>query len=270
MIYDQTYFALLSERQKAVYAPELEKIPEELAEETVRHLHPDFQCGSQAEACGVSLKAFHLGMLLKLLPTFRAQCEALGYPAYIFDNYLKYEWGEWEDEQDSDLQNLEWCSSFLLHKNFHIGRLNYKYSHRGGIPVLGMHIPGSARSGRLTPEAVKESMQEAYRFFGYSATGRKMPITGRSWVLSSSNARLFREGSHILWFRKIFTITKEFDKPDPGAFKLIFGLPAGTPLEQLPRDTSLRSAAAALYEQGGYLNIAEGYVLFDGHSFPEE
>jgi len=127
---------------------------------------------------------------------------------------------------------------------------------KAGEPVLDIHIP--ARS-RLDPAACDDSFAEALEFFPrYFPEHNFKAFTCGSWLVDPQMMQKL-PGSNMAAFAQRFHHMPHVHADDNQAYSL--GLGGRRPLDQLPRDTSLRRALVAHMENGGQWWYTNGVVL---------
>lgn len=139
---------------------------------------------------------------------------------------------------------------------FRIGQLEFELRRdRGSIAV---HIPSDAvlsdsevdASVRQAGEFLKEHFPECVSF----------PFTCHSWLLSPELGKLLPESSNIRRFQQRFRIL-EVQPEDRSFMQWLFAAPSGTPIEELPEDTSLRRNVKQLLLSGGMIGSALGVLI---------
>jgi len=129
---------------------------------------------------------------------------------------------------------------------------------RAGDPVLDIHIPSR---GRLEPAACDDSIARALAFFPrYFPEHSFKAFTCGSWLLDPQFAQHL-PGSNIAAFAQRFHRLPAPEANDNQIYVLGLGLSGRRPLEELPRDTSLRRALVAHLEKGGHWWYTNGIVL---------
>lgn len=129
---------------------------------------------------------------------------------------------------------------------------------RAGDPVLDIHIPAR---GRLEPGACDDSFARALEFFPrYFPEHLFKAFTCGSWLVDPQFAQHL-PGSNIAAFEQRFHHLPAADANDNQIYVLGLGLNGRRPLEELPRDTSLRRALVTHLEKGGQWWYTNGIVL---------
>jgi hypothetical protein len=150
---------------------------------------------------------------------------------------------------------------------FHLGRLQFLRARAGwatagapfarGDPVLDLHIPPT---GPLTPEAVDGSLSWARAFFGrhFPADDSRWGVC-TSWLLDPQLADHLPEGSNIVRFQRRFRLDPDWERPgDDSIIEFVFRR-VDTPLDDLPRRTSLHRAVIDHLRAGGRWTMRRGW-----------
>lgn len=169
-----------------------------------------------------------------------------------------------------------WYADFLKMKIFALGRFQYEekvfegniYKKNGivlnkGDVVYNFHIPSSGKafdkSARIT------SYRKAYDFFGCKEKGENLVLVCNSWLLYKEHDKILPQNSKILDFMQDFDIVESTDKEIFDDSWRVFGKYHTMPVEQLPRDSSLRKAVAEHLLAGGKMGNGFGIIVFDGN-----
>jgi GNAT-like C-terminal domain/N-acyltransferase N-terminal domain len=132
-----------------------------------------------------------------------------------------------------------WLTLHARGSLYELGRLQYQ---RG--PTVDLHIPDA---GPLTPEAVDASLERARAFFPRHFPEQPLvAFSCGSWLLDPQLREYLPETSNIVRFQRRFEL-EPYEEPeglDPDIEVRRFAFrDLTTPLERLPRDTTLRRAA---------------------------
>lgn len=169
-----------------------------------------------------------------------------------------------------------WYTRFLALRIFAFGRLQIEatlfsggmfkkgeFCIKRGEVCFSVHIP---RTGTpLTERSVISSLREARDFYCPILESDNVCFVCSSWLLYPKNHELLPMKSNIVKFMKLFDIVESHDYTDDShnpAMDFIFQKKPGTPIDQLPRDTSLRAAYAKHLEEGGRLGYGFGILFF--------
>lgn len=162
-----------------------------------------------------------------------------------------------------------WFRNHVSLRLFALGRLQYEPiafpfdAYKGilkkGDKVYSCHVPAS---GALTEESVYDSFEYAYRFFGCKGV---LPIYCSSWLIYPLHAELYKEGSNLKRFYKMFDIIGERSDEKMNNFWRIFDVPySPEALEKAPENTALQRAFKKYFAEGGTMGDGQGVILFDG------
>ncbi len=164
----------------------------------------------------------------------------------------------------------DWYKKVFTPNIFAIGRLQFEigtfpeeiYERDGkvikrGTPILRVHIPMSGDP--LDDKLCSASYRDARKYFAKLLGIEDIPFACGSWLLSPLNKTLLNEKSNIVKFASRYEIIKVTEYENNGSiYPWIFDCQTDTPIEKLPRDTSLRRAYAKFIEDGGKLTYAFG------------
>ena len=232
-----------------------------------------------AEVSGVHINTVQLLTLLLLSKKLRERLAGLGMTKkniYLTVSDFKYKMREHEMTHGIVGTNKwQWFLRHLKPNIFAIGRLQYelitfreKYYEKDGKsvklgdPVISIHIPMTGEP--LDPAAVSSSCREAKKFFTRLLGIPDIPIACTSWLLSPKNKELLGDKSNIVKFASRFDIISVTEYEDnSSAYPWIFGVNPDTPVEKLPRDSTLRRSYAALFEKGEKLLCASGILFLE-------
>lgn len=127
---------------------------------------------------------------------------------------------------------------------------------KAGDPVLDVHIPAR---GRLDPTACDDSFARALAFFPRCFPEHVFKaFTCCSWLVDPQFVQQM-PGSNMAAFTQRFHHMPHANANDDQIYEL--GLGGRRPLDQLPRDTSLRRTLVAHLENGGQWSCSNGVVL---------
>jgi hypothetical protein len=149
---------------------------------------------------------------------------------------------------------------------FQVGRLQYRRARAGwstpdtpfatGDPVLDLHIPPT---GPLAPGAVDRSFAAARAFFG-----RHFPADDSawgvcvSWLLDPELRAYLPDGSNIIAFQRRFRLDDWSLTDDDSIVEFVFRRGA-TPVDDLPRRTTLERAVVDHLRSGGHWQARRGW-----------
>lgn len=157
-----------------------------------------------------------------------------------------------------------WYPGFFDLTRFKLGRMQYEpYPGEKDLsplvgtdaPILKCHIPAS---GPLTPESALDSLEQAYRFFGYTGP---MPVYCGSWLLYPPQYTLYPQGSNLQKFYDLFTIFSQKPQPDNPNCWRVFGTMDPNPAAW-PLDTRFRRAVHSFLTAGNSMGFGEGLLLY--------
>lgn len=232
-----------------------------------------------AELSGTNTKTATLLALILLSQKLRERLAGLGMTKkniFLTLSDIKYKMRECEMTQGVvGTDKWQWYVKFLRPNLFALGRLQFeistfqdKYYERDGKsvklgdPILKVHIPMSGEP--LEPAQVSSSYREAKKFFTRLLGISDIPFTCKSWLLSPYNREILGEKSNIVKFAAKYDIVETSEFESAGAiFPWIFGAPQDTPIENLPRDTTLRRGYAAILEGGKALLSGTGIFFLE-------
>lgn len=129
--------------------------------------------------------------------------------------------------------------------------------------VLSIHIP---RTGTpLDQRACQKAYAEAKEVFCGLLGCENIPFYCSSWLLYHKHREFLDEKSNIVKFMNNFEILKYEDYQDgnSGLYKFLFEKENGTPIEQLPTDTTLRASYAAHMANGGKTGFGTGIFFLE-------
>lgn len=170
----------------------------------------------------------------------------------------------------------EWMSGYMNMTRFALGRFQYEeviytgdtYKKNGielnqGDKVYSFHIPSSGKPFDKPTRIA--SYQRAYEFFGFKEKGERIILVCNSWLLHKNLINILPQSSRVLDFAHDFDIVSSKDTERFEDAWRVFGKHYEKPLEQLPRDTSLRKVIAEYLLAGGKLGNGYGIIVFDGN-----
>ena len=228
---------------------------------------------------GVHMHTVELLTLICLSKTLRTRLAGLGMTKkniFLTLSDIKYKMAENETTVGIvGTDKWSWYAKLLLPNVFAIGRLQFELAaHNGenyekdgkilkkGSPVLRVHIPMSGEP--LDSSACASSYREAKKFFIRLLGITDIPFTCSSWLLSPLNLDYLGEKSNIVKFASRYDITDVVEfKNDGAVFPWIFASAPNTPIEKLPRDTTLRRAYGKLLDDGGHILSASGIFFLE-------
>lgn len=141
----------------------------------------------------------------------------------------------------------------------HFSKEDWELAVAPGDPTLNIHIP---RDADISPEAVRKSVDEAYRIVKERFSDRPFPkaIQCASWMMNPILADLCGKESKIASFGGLFT-RQPMKCPGTSVFSFVFRVPEQTPIDELPENTSLQRKIKAIYQNGGFFNNFNAYLL---------
>lgn len=173
------------------------------------------------------------------------------------------------------ISTAPWFAGFFKMKRFALGRFQYEeavfeyntYRKNGiilnkGDMVYSFHIPSSGE--RFDKSARIESYRMAYDFYNCKEKGGILYLVCHSWLLHRNLRNILLPTSNILDFMNDFDIISSFDQETFRDAWRVFGRYHDLPLEQWPKDTSLRKVIAEHLLSGGKLGEGFGIIIFDG------
>ena len=172
-----------------------------------------------------------------------------------------------------------WFFGFFRMTRFALGRLQFEftdydedepytrggYTLQNGDKMIGMHIPSL---GPLSNENMLDAFRRAYHF-PYFADAKIpgtdiIPFCCGSWLLYPPHREFLPPQSNILKFMDCFDIVDSWDNEEFHDKWRIFAKYHTLPVDQLPRDTSLRRAYADRLAAGKPVGGGWGVFFFDG------
>lgn len=234
-----------------------------------------------AEKYGENVYTMHFEFLLFCMPILRERFLEKGYPEQLF-------YDEADDLRCKLLECIEckgvpgtfvadWNRGFLEVDRFALGRFQFEErTYHGdsefvtacgkvvkpGDTVINFHIPSSGIP--LTDEVRFASYKKAHEFYKDLFPDGKTVFACGSWLLYPRHREFLPEKSNILRFLDDFEIVAWAEKDDFHDAWRVFGKYAGKPVEELPRDTSLRRAYSDWLLAGNKTGDGYGFIVFDG------
>ena len=172
-----------------------------------------------------------------------------------------------------------WFFGFFQMTRFALGRLQFEhaeydeeqpytcggFSLHNGDRMVGMHIPSL---GPLSDENMLDAFKRAYNFPYFACAKIKgtniMPFCCGSWLLYPPHRDFLPPHSNILKFMDCFDIVDSWDNEEFHDKWRIFAKYHTLPVDELPRDTSLRRAYADRLAEGKPVGGGWGVFFFDG------
>ena len=130
-----------------------------------------------------------------------------------------------------------------------------------GDKYVNFHIPSSGIP--LTDEVRFDSYRQAYEFFKDEFGGGPVLFGCGSWLLYDKYLTFLPEKSNTAKFIRDFELLEQGEKEEFNDGWRIFDRFSDLPVEQWPRDNSLRRAFAEFVEAGGKTGHGFGVILFD-------
>lgn len=130
-----------------------------------------------------------------------------------------------------------------------------------GDKYVNFHIPSSGVP--LTDEVRMDSYRQAYEFFKDEFNGGPVVFGCGSWLLYDKYLDFLPEKSNTAKFIRDFELLEQGEKEEFNDSWRIFERFSDLPVEQWPRDNSLRRAFADFVEAGGKTGHGFGVIVFD-------
>ncbi len=130
-----------------------------------------------------------------------------------------------------------------------------------GDKYVNFHIPSSGVP--LTDEVRFDAYRQAYEFFKDEFNGGPVLFGCGSWLLYDKYLDFLPEKSNTAKFIRDFELLEQEEKEEFNDGWRIFERFSDLPVEQWPRDNSLRRAFAEFVEAGGKTGHGFGVILFD-------
>ena len=130
-----------------------------------------------------------------------------------------------------------------------------------GDKYVNFHIPSSGVP--LTDEVRFDAYNQAQEFFKDEFNGGPILFGCGSWLLFDKYLDFLPEKSNTAKFIRDFEILEQEEKEEFNDGWRIFDRFSDLPVEQWPRDNSLRRAFAEFVEAGGKTGHGFGVILFD-------
>ena len=131
-----------------------------------------------------------------------------------------------------------------------------------GDKYVNFHIPSLGIP--LTDEIRMDSYRQAFEFFKDEFGGGPVIFGCGSWLLYDKYLDFLPENSNTAKFIRDFEILRQEAKEEFNDGWRIFDRFSDLPVEQWPRDTSMRRAFAEYVEAGGKTGHGFGVIVFDG------
>ncbi|MBQ8432185.1 MAG: DUF5596 domain-containing protein [Clostridia bacterium] len=257
-----------------VYRPRLFLAMEQMLERQDLEYRTHLQ--AIADESGISFYTMELIFLLLCTLPLRYRYAEQGISEEIYWNTfadLKYKLVECKD-----LHGIwgtfvgHWYPRFFRMELFALGRLQYECkpfpldSYKDLLVkdelVCKCHIPSS---GPLLAEDVVDSLKQAYDFFKDFRKDGILPVICNSWLFYPPTSALFKKGSNMETFYRMFEVIHTKEQEDNADFWRIFSLPFSEEnLRHAPEDSSLRRNIKQFLLEGNKLGNGLGILLFDG------
>lgn len=154
-----------------------------------------------------------------------------------------------------------WTYRQIRMSEFRIGQLEYEFEKHAGKDMIYVHIPSDAD---FSPESVSASLAMAKEFFAkYYPDYSYEAFICESWLLGSDLYSLLPETSNIVSFHDRFEIIEEEKEGSP-YYEWVYKVPSGTPISELPENTSLQCSIKRHLENGGTMGGATGILKHFG------
>jgi hypothetical protein len=175
------------------------------------------------------------------------------------------------------VRSPSWLSTALRGQLFQLGRLQFQRARLGGSTgravaaagglagpgdlSLELHIPDFR--GPLSPAACDRSIDAAHAFFAAHFPEETYPVAAcHSWLLDRQLAAHLPGHAHIPAFQRRFTPAYPVTEPsDDTVLEFVFDDPA-LPLDELPRDTTLRRVVVDHLRAGGHWYDGNGWFAW--------
>jgi hypothetical protein len=167
------------------------------------------------------------------------------------------------------ITTLQWLTLHVRGGIYELGRLQFQRGRpslegisdlplgRGEL-ALGLHIP---ESGPLTPRRCDESLQLAREFFPRHFPSEPYQVaTCDSWLLDPQLAEYLPPDSNIIAFQRRFQLLPGGGEGNESVMRFVFHT-LGTPLDQLPRRTTLERAVVAHIQAGRRWQTRTGWLV---------
>jgi hypothetical protein len=168
----------------------------------------------------------------------------------------------WEDERQV-VANPVWPGGTVSPDRVGLPRSDWEQLLGPGDPVLDVHVP--AAGGRLTPDLVRDALEQACPFFGrYHPEHPFVAFFCASWLFSPQLPEILGEGSAIVRWQREGYLCPDKGRPG-GVLRWVFGSRSIDPVTA-PRDTRLRAGILKLVQAGETLRT--GRWLFARQDLP--
>ncbi|GAB3649945.1 hypothetical protein GCM10028833_18450 [Glycomyces tarimensis] len=150
-----------------------------------------------------------------------------------------------------------WFTAHVRGTIYQLGRLQFCMEGTTAMPRMGLHIRGEG--GPLTPEAVRDSVEQALEFFPAAfpeqfPPDRSMTFMCSSWLLDPQLRDWLPERSNILKFGALFDLVGPPNYANAGGhddiWRFVFARTPDVPLEELPTDNTLQQSVMAGLKAG--------------------
>ena len=243
-------------------------------------LELDDEVKAMAEAAKIHLYTAHLVLFIALTKTLRQRLTQLKLSKKnVLGTIADFKYKMKECEEIHGLVGIEqwsWYVRVLGLSIIAIGRLEFEVKeYTGGTyrkgekvlskgnTVLSVHIP---RNGEpLDEKLCNRAYKEAKAFFCTLLGVQDIAFFCSSWLLYEKNRELLPPTSNIVKFMNRFDIVENIECTDERntPMPFIFLKKSGTPISELPRDSSLRRAFAEMLENGGKLGYGNGIFFLE-------
>ncbi|MBQ2759930.1 MAG: DUF5596 domain-containing protein [Clostridia bacterium] len=223
----------------------------------------------------------HFIFLLLCTPILKENYEKAGIPEYLY-------WDTMDDlrcklKECIDCEEVAgtfvagWFNGFFKLERFAYGRFQYEISDcrtekdyvlscgkvvKDGDTYIGFHIPSSGIP--LTDDVRLDSYKKAYQAYKHLFPDGIVIFGCGSWLLYPPHYDFLPENSNILKFMSDFEIVKYKSKDEFSDGWRVFAKDSDLPIDQLPRNTSLRRAFADWLQAGNKTGDGFGLIAFDG------
>ncbi len=234
-----------------------------------------------AKAMGYSEYTIHFVFLLSLTEDLREKYILLGIDEKLFYDTmadLKFKLLEcMECEKVPGTFVAGWYNGFFRMTRIAYGRFQYEVSTytddkpytmscgrvvKKGDTMIGFHIPSSGVP--LTDEVRLASYKAAYKSVSRFFDDGVVIFCCGSWLLYPRHREFLPETMNIRRFMDDFEIISSDEREDFHDGWRVFGYESDLPVDQLPRDTTLRRAYADWLSAGNKAGSGFGLIAFDG------
>ncbi len=171
------------------------------------------------------------------------------YTRFVNEHFAKYK----EYVYDRDGWSYRQASMDL----FRIGVLEYEFLLLNDEKVLSVHIPSDAsmKADNVTA-SIAQAREFMAKFYPEYAESR---MYCNSWLLAPKLRELLPETSNIISFLNRFDLINSSDE-GAGCVYWVFSVPDGTPVEELPENTSLQRKIKEVLLAGGGIGWGAGFI----------